>query len=98
MNALFEILDRPIVGALGWTLLHFVWQGAVIGLAAFVLPRVGRFADASVRYVIGLGALGAMLATAGGTLALMTTPTSGIRVPSMGDPQASPARAFVTEH
>jgi uncharacterized protein (TIGR03435 family) len=45
----------------GWTLVHFVWQGAVIGLLAAVLLRVLRGSPATVRYAIACVALGAML-------------------------------------
>ena len=64
MNATEALFHQPAAQAVGWALLHFVWQGALIGLAAFVLLRVVRPADAAVRYVIGLGALATMLAPA----------------------------------
>jgi hypothetical protein len=96
MNPLLELLDHPLVGAVGWTLLHFVWQGALIGLATFVLRRIVRPADASVRYVLGLGALGAMLAAAGATLAVMTTPGEGTRLASRVESEATQSSAYVT--
>jgi beta-lactamase regulating signal transducer with metallopeptidase domain len=46
----------PLAAVLAWTLVHFIWQGAAIGLAAFVLLRFLRF-GASTRYAIGLAAL-----------------------------------------
>ncbi|MEO7432410.1 MAG: M56 family metallopeptidase [Dokdonella sp.] len=59
MNAVL-IEWMPWVQALGWTLLHFVWQGLVVG-AGFaavraLLPRAHR----SARYAAGLSALGLM--------------------------------------
>ena len=98
MSPLLDLLDHAMVGALGWTLLHFVWQGALIGLAAFVVLRVVRPVDASVRYVIGLGALAAMLVTAGGTLAMMATPPRAPGAASKSDPHATLSSAYVTGH
>jgi beta-lactamase regulating signal transducer with metallopeptidase domain len=55
--------------ALGWTLVHFLWQGAAIAL----VYRAGDLAltrrSANARYVLALGALLAMLAISSGTLA-----------------------------
>ncbi len=39
MNALEYILRFPWVEPLGRTLIHFLWQGALIGTAAWVLLR-----------------------------------------------------------
>src|SRR5438128_5469147 len=46
----------------GWALIHFVWQGAVIALAAAAALRVTERRSASVRYVIACAGLAAMLA------------------------------------
>ena len=56
-----RLVDHPLVATLGWTLTHFVWQGAVLGLMAFFLMRVARPAQASTRYVIGVSTLAAMM-------------------------------------
>ena len=45
----------------GWTLVHFVWQGTVIGLLAALLLRVLRGSSATARYATACVALGAML-------------------------------------
>src|SRR5262245_7262854 len=39
------------------TLLHFLWQGAVIGLAALLLDRLMKRASSSARYSLHLSAL-----------------------------------------
>jgi beta-lactamase regulating signal transducer with metallopeptidase domain len=61
MMDMLRLVDHPLVATLGWTLTHFVWQGAVLGLAAFLCLRVVRPAQASTRYVIGVMTLAAML-------------------------------------
>jgi TonB family protein len=60
MNPLVEYL--PWVQAFGWSLVHFVWQGLLIGIlfaaARALVPNDGS----ATRYALGLGAL-ALLAT-----------------------------------
>jgi hypothetical protein len=48
------------VDAIGWTLLHFLWQGTVLGLFyALVRPL---FPGVAARYRLGMGVLVALLA------------------------------------
>ncbi len=54
------MLELPIAYGLGWALIHFLWQGALIALLlAAILPvlRVPR-----TRYVAACGAMTAMVA------------------------------------
>src|SRR5262245_53074199 len=62
MNSALQLAEHPLVGALGWTLLHFVWQGAAIGLITYLILRGGRPALASTRYLVGVAALGLIVA------------------------------------
>ena len=52
-----------LIHVAGWTLVSFLWQGAVIGAGAAVALRLARRATASTRYAIACAALGAMLVT-----------------------------------
>ena len=52
----------PWMHVAGWTLIHFVWQGAVVAVAAAVFLQLCRNRAASVRYAIACGALVTMLA------------------------------------
>jgi beta-lactamase regulating signal transducer with metallopeptidase domain len=64
------ILSTPVastVEALGWTLLHFVWQGAVVALALWIVLFLARKASPQVRYLAGCGALCLMCIAAGST-------------------------------
>jgi beta-lactamase regulating signal transducer with metallopeptidase domain/multidrug resistance efflux pump len=54
-------LDTLWAQVLAWTLVHFIWQGAAIGLAAFLLLRIAHLTAAS-RYAAGVTALVVMLA------------------------------------
>jgi bla regulator protein blaR1 len=56
-----SFLPAPVVSALGWTLLHALWQGtllALLGLLGFFLTR---HRPASLRYGLGMGLLAAQL-------------------------------------
>src|SRR5688500_10824084 len=50
----------PVINAVGWALLHFVWQGALVALIFAVAVRLLRTPDA--RYALGVTAMLAMLA------------------------------------
>jgi hypothetical protein len=61
LNALVRITTEPAAQAIGWALLQFVWQGALIGaLTAATLVALRRSA-ADVRYVVSTIALCLML-------------------------------------
>lgn len=49
------------VDALGWTLLHFLWQGALAAVWLAVLDRALRHATPQVRYLLAAGMLLTML-------------------------------------
>ena len=62
MNALLQWGGHPVVHRLGWTLLHFLWQGAVVAglfaVAHVCLPK----RSSNARYWAGCLALLLMLA------------------------------------
>jgi beta-lactamase regulating signal transducer with metallopeptidase domain len=61
MSAIENLLRQPAAQAVGWALLHFVWQGALVGgLTAAALVALRRSA-ADVRYVVSTIALSLML-------------------------------------
>ncbi|HTX41192.1 MAG TPA: M56 family metallopeptidase [Acidobacteriaceae bacterium] len=55
--------------AIGWTLVHFLWQGAGIALVYWVVDRALARRSANARYVLALAALLGMLAVSLSTLA-----------------------------
>ncbi len=69
MNAFFS---DALVRALGWTLVHSLWQGALIALTLWVVWN--RLPDAARRYQMAYGALTSVLLTALGTFAWMYKP------------------------
>lgn len=61
-------LARVLARALGWALLHSLWQGALIGLLAAGLLRATRDWAPSGRYGLAAASLGAMVLAFLGTL------------------------------
>jgi len=53
-------LSRGEIVALGWTLLHFCWQGTAVAVAYSVVDRVTARATSGVRYAVALIALALM--------------------------------------
>jgi len=64
--------------SLGLTLLHFVWQGTLIGLIAAVVNKGLRKASANARYVAACCAMAAMGASAIGTFLWIYQPAVAI--------------------
>src|SRR5688572_13017201 len=62
-----------IVEAVGWVLLHFVWQGALIALALAIALAVTGERQARLRYALSCGALTLMLAATLATAATVWT-------------------------
>ncbi|SHK59040.1 M56 family metallopeptidase [Hymenobacter psychrotolerans] len=69
MNWLEQVLSPALVRALGWTLVHSLWQGAVVALALAGLLLLLRRHRAAVRYNVSAVALIVMLGLAAVTFA-----------------------------
>jgi beta-lactamase regulating signal transducer with metallopeptidase domain/peptidoglycan/xylan/chitin deacetylase (PgdA/CDA1 family) len=61
MNTIQELLSQPFFQALGWTLLHFVWQGAFVGILFAGVNILLRRHSANTRYAAACAALLLML-------------------------------------
>ena len=61
MNSAAFLAAQPWVERLGWTLLHFLWEGVVIA-KLFILARwlAGRALRAQARYLLACAAMAAM--------------------------------------
>jgi beta-lactamase regulating signal transducer with metallopeptidase domain len=93
-------MDNPVAAAAAWALVHFLWQGTLVGLAiAGVLSLLER-RQASTRYAVAVGALLLLavlpVVTAVGFTppvetpyaAAVTSPGSGI-LPAVPEPQGT---------
>jgi beta-lactamase regulating signal transducer with metallopeptidase domain len=58
MTGLIAWTGTAVVEALGWTLIHFIWEGAALALLLYVLLAFSR--SATIRYALSLGVLAAM--------------------------------------
>ena len=82
---------NPTVEAIGWTLIHFCWQAAAIAAFYRCLSLLAARGSSNTRYLLALGTLLLMAATAVGTLAFeMHSKASlpqapGTRTPVMPD-------------
>ena len=75
MNAVQMLSAEAWVQRLGWTLVHFLWQGVAIALLYAAANRfMARRWSANGRYLLACGALGAMLAAPITTWELMRPP------------------------
>ena len=99
MNDASALLATPFVHHLGWTLIHFLWQGALVGFIYAVLRASLRQASPRLRYVVALGTLLVLtllpiitlaylctgVADTHTSLAAMTKPLLGVNVAASGD-------------
>jgi beta-lactamase regulating signal transducer with metallopeptidase domain len=68
----------PWIDVAGWTLLHFVWQGAVIGAGAAIGFWLLRDATSDVRYTMAGAALILMLLSPIVTAGLLSSPSASV--------------------
>ena len=80
MTTLEQFVSPALTRALGWTLLHSLWQGALVAAVLAGALLLLRRQRAEVRYVASAGALGVVVALAGITFGLYFTavPTSSV--------------------
>lgn len=57
MNTLDALLSTPLAYHLGWTLVHFLWQGILVGAAYACLRVMLRDSSPQQRYWLSLGTL-----------------------------------------
>jgi len=57
MNFISHIVSQPLINAIGWTILHSIWQGTAVALGFTVLMFFLRRYSSRTRYLIGVMAL-----------------------------------------
>lgn len=62
MSGTETLWTTPAVQAIAWALVHFFWQGALVGLAAAAALSLLKKSSAAVRYAVAAGALLLMVA------------------------------------
>lgn len=81
MNWLYDFLSENFVHALGWTVLHSLWQGLIIGLILSLILMNSQAKTAEIRYRISFGALLLMLISSIGTFLFLWQKPTEIRNP-----------------
>jgi TonB family protein len=71
----------PLLRAMGWTLVHSLWQGALLALLAAAALHLARYRSAELRYVIASGTLALLVFFVFGTLAWISSGGDLIAVP-----------------
>lgn len=61
MNAWRELISGPVAEAVGWALLHSLWQGALIALVLYTVLRQMSGRSSEARYTFSVCALGVIL-------------------------------------
>ncbi len=69
------IMAHPTVQALGWALLHFIWQGAVVATLSAGIMTLLRHRSANSRYLTAVAAMLLMLALPVVTFFLLSAPS-----------------------
>lgn len=96
MTATLEFLGSPDITRLGWTLVHFLWQGAVLGAAfAAVRSTLGK-APPNTRYLAGCLTLLLMAACVVGTFAALG-PAERLNLPPAAAGAAAPTSTDVRQ-
>ena len=61
MNYLQNIFDESLVNAIGWTILHSLWQGAIVVIIAALVLSIFKNPSSKLRYNVYASALFALL-------------------------------------
>ncbi len=61
MIALSDVFATPVMQTLGWTLVHFLWQGTLVALVFAALLYVTRNSSSSIRYLVSCIGLALMV-------------------------------------
>lgn len=72
MSGIEALWVNPTVQAVAWALVHFLWQGALVGIAAAGALALLKNGSASFRYSVALGALLVLLLCPVGTALWMS--------------------------
>ena len=79
-----SILSPELTRALGWTLVHTLWQAAAFSILLAILLLAMRKYSALSRYVVAIGVLSVFFLTAGLTFAELYQPNAAVTVSPIG--------------
>lgn len=106
MNYLPAFLSPKLVEALGWTILHSLWQSALVAITLSVLLILLQRHSARIRYTVATAALFSSLLIAGVTFVRtyqqtqptisMATPASQLQTPQVAKPTSNTNTTLTT--
>jgi len=82
METIVEILRSPVAQAMGWTLVHSLWQGLLCLLLGTALLRFTPTRQSALRYAASVGVFGLMLLCSIVTFRVMYAPVVPIALES----------------
>jgi beta-lactamase regulating signal transducer with metallopeptidase domain len=85
MSAIEDLLRHPDTRVIGWALLHFIWQGALVGGLTAIALAVLRRSAADIRYVVSTIALSLMLTLPAVTVAQLWRSTATAAIASSSE-------------
>ena len=85
MNNLSNLFDSAWIDALGWTLLHSLWQGAIIALVLAISLLMLQKKSANFRYLFGTFALTALLISMAITFGIEYAPNAEIELNTLSE-------------
>lgn len=85
MNGIEMLVTKPIFQALGWTLIHFIWEGALVATLYASVSVLLRRSTANVRYATACIAMLLMLIAPAATMLAV----SGAQEPSVAGESAA---------
>jgi uncharacterized protein (TIGR03435 family) len=91
MNAIHLLSNQPWVERLGWTLVHFLWQGILIAMVYAAARRLLRRSQS--RYILGCVALALLIAAPVVTLRVLTRTEAPPPYPYLGHVPVTSAAA-----
>ncbi len=94
MKSWMDLLNEPMIERLGWTLVHFLWEGAVVAALFALTLLIMRKRSANARYVAGCMAL--LLLAAVPVATFIALPRESVVVSVSDTPTASPPPRFPT--
>jgi beta-lactamase regulating signal transducer with metallopeptidase domain len=83
MSGIEDLWSMPVVRPVAWALLHFLWQGALVGMALAGALALLEKKSAALRYAVAVGALPILLALPVITVIRMTSAASIASAPAV---------------
>ncbi|MCD4830640.1 MAG: M48 family metalloprotease [Anaerohalosphaeraceae bacterium] len=71
MDTLENVFSQEVIQRLGWTLVHFMWQGIAVAIVLAVVLKMMKKSSANLRYIIACIGLAVMVALPIATLSIV---------------------------